>query len=149
MSFGPIRNAFHEWTSHKDEFSAGWRGGGDWKKPLNPSSNLLIVDLVETEKDYQIIADAPGVAPENLEVNLHENVVNIKADKKNTYNEEVDKLHLVERYCGITTRDIQLPKNADIEHNNITFKNGVLRIVFPKLAGQPPIEQKKLSITHE
>lgn len=150
MSFAPIRNAFQEWTApYRDEFSASWRGGGDWKKPLAPNSNLLIVDLVETGKDYQIIADAPGVEPADLEVNLNENVVNIKADRKNTFQADVDKLHLVERTYGPTTRNIQLPKDADTTHNNITFKNGVLRIVFPKLPGQPPIEQKKLSITHE
>ena len=145
MSFAPIRNAFHEWTSQGSEFSAGWKHGGDWSR-LTP---LLIMDLVESDKDYQIVCDAPGVEPDELNVTLHEYAITITADRKNTYSTSVDKIHLMERTYGNISRRVQVPRNADIERNTTTFKNGVLRIVFPKTSTEGSTEGKKLDITHE
>lgn len=137
MAFAPIQSMFRE-------FYATVKGGGDITKPF---SYLLNMDLIETSKDYQIISDLPGVEANQIDISLEDYSVFITVDREQWFDASKDQLHLNERTVGTINRRVYFPKNADVDNVNVTFKNGVLLIVFPKVGGEVPAERKKLSIS--
>lgn len=95
-------------------------------------TSFVKTDLIESENDYHVHVDVPGVDPENLEVSLdHKNLV-IKAERKSNHEENNGKAHTIERSYGKTERRIRLPANADLDNCNTKLKNGVLTVTFPK-----------------
>jgi len=55
--------------------------------------------------------------------------------------------HRVERTYGKVSRTLTLPVNADAEHAECKFENGVLKVIFPKLSAGSSVGAKKLFIT--
>lgn len=105
-------------------------------------------DLIETEKDYKIHVDVPGVPAEDLEVSLADKYLIIKAERKHVHQENSDKVHSMERTFGKLQRKFRIPQNADVDQVETKFKNGVLSVSIPKKA--PPAETvRKLQIKVE
>lgn len=133
----PFKTAFKE-------FHASGKGGSDMTKPF---TSLLNMDLVETDKEYKIVGDIPGVDPDHIELSLDERSLYIVAKREEDYESHGNKVHLIERPFGEVNRRIDLPKNAELDKANSCYKNGVLVITFPKIAGEGHSEHKKLSIS--
>ena len=112
-----------------------------------PFTSLLNMDLVETDKEYKIIGDIPGVEPNQIDLSLHERSLYITATRDEKYDEHSNRVHLMERPFGEVNRRIDLPKNAKLDHACSCYKNGVLMVTFPKIAGEAHPEHKKLSIS--
>lgn len=126
------------------QFYASGKSGSDWTKPLTV---LLNLDLVETDKDFQIVGDIPGVHPDEIDLSLQDRAVIISVDRKEKYRENTDKLYLKERPFGTVHRRVELPKNADIENASSNYVDGVLTVVIPKVHGEAPPEHRKLTIS--
>ncbi len=92
------------------------------------------VDISETEDAVVVRADVPGLAPEDLEINLSGNVLTIKGEKKQEKEEKKENFYRVERVYGSFMRSIELPAEVDPEKVEATYKNGVLKIILPKKA---------------
>lgn len=107
-------------------------------KPLAP---LMTADLIESPNDYTVHVDLPGV--EDLDISIRDRVLCMKAERKAAHEVENDVVHSFERSYGKVQRKILLPINADAEHAQAKFKNGVLTVTFPKVGGG---EVKKLTI---
>eukprot|EP00981_Chlorochromonas_danica_P016311 scaffold16684_cov576-Ochromonas_danica.AAC.1 len=62
----------------------------------------MSTDLVESENDYHIHVDLPGIAPEDVEVSIVDNnkAVLIQAERKAVHEEKTDKVHSMERRFG-------------------------------------------------
>lgn len=101
-----------------------------------PQSRILPsffnLDMVESENDYKIHVDLPGVNPEDLDVSITNKFLVIKAERKSSHEEKTSKVHSVERVYGKTERKIRLPNNVDVDQSETKLKNGVLTITFPK-----------------
>ena len=142
MAFDPVRE-FDIVPSVERPLSRAFSSANEVTKPFVP---LLSTDLIETDRDYHVCVDLPGVELKDIDLSIQEGCLVIKAERKEVYNTTTDRVHTVERTYGSVQRRIQLPKNADFDHANTTFKNGVLTVVFPKLAALPSAS-KKLVIT--
>ncbi len=106
-------------------------------------SPLMNTDLVETEKDFHVHADLPGVEAKDLDVSIVDKFLVLKAERKHEYeSKEGDKVHAMERSFGSVQRRIRLPNNADLDKASSSFKNGVLSISFPKKAEAAPAGRK-------
>jgi len=108
---------------------------------MAPLSPLLSVDLIEAENEYRIHADLPGV--EGLDLEMKDDHLIIKAERKAVHEKNTDIAHSIERSYGKVQRQIALPKNIDRNGCNATFKDGVLKITFPKLPAKPASATKK------
>lgn len=137
MSFGPVTTAFKE-------FHASGKGGSDMSKPF---TSLLNMDLIETDKEFKIIADIPGVDPDEIDLSLQDRSVFITAKRCESYEQQADRVHLMERPFGEVNRRIDLPKNAELDNACSCYKNGVLMMTFQKIAGESHPEHKKLTIS--
>ena len=119
------------------------------KENLNSLAPLLTVDLIESDTDFHIHADLPGVNAEDLELTLDGKILVIKAERKHVHKTGTDKVHSMEKSYGKVQRKFRLPPNVDSENVQSKFKNGVLSITVPKVAPKPEPQAKKLTIESE
>ena len=106
---------------------------------------LLAADVVEGDNDFHVHVDLPGVAQEDLDINIANGFLHLKAERKQVHEENLWLSHSIERSYGRISRSIQLPARADADNTTASFQNGVLSVVFGKLEG--PAKGKKLQIT--
>jgi HSP20 family protein len=90
------------------------------------------IDIKEREDELIIEAEIPGIKKENIEINLTENSLSIKAEKKEKKEEkEEGYLHRERSYLSFH-RVISLPVAVIPEKAKASYQDGVLRIVVPK-----------------
>jgi HSP20 family protein len=104
------------------------------------------VDVSETEDEVIVKADLPGVKPEEIEINLVDNVLTIKGEKKRETEEKKENYYRVERYYGSFMRAIQLPSEVDVEKVKAQYKDGVLKVILPK---KPEAKKKLIKVEIE
>jgi HSP20 family protein len=103
------------------------------------------IDVSESDGDYVIEAELPGVDPKEVEVSLDGDVLTIKGEKKIDREDKSKDYHVVERAYGAFERSVALPFKADETKIQATFANGVLRITAPKPA-EAKTEKRKIEI---
>jgi len=115
------------WPSPRSlfDFEPLWRGDIGWGK--EPA-----VDIVDTEKTYEITAELPGMDEKNIEVKFSSGVLTIKGEKKEEKEEKNKDYHLSERRYGSFQRSFTVPDGVDSGKIEATFKNGVLTVSLPK-----------------
>lgn len=95
-------------------------------------------DISETEKEYVINAELPGVKKEDLKVNLAQGMITIEGERKQEKNEKGEKFHRVERLYGSFLRRFSLPDNIKADAVRSEFKDGVLCVHIPKTEKTQP-----------
>lgn len=111
---------------------------------FNPTSEWLpAVDVKETEKEYIIHADVPGVKPDDIDITLENSVLTIKGNRSWGDQESSGDYKRVERARGTFFRRFTLPDTADSESVSARFKDGVLEVVIPK---QEKVLPRKIKI---
>ncbi len=108
----------------------------------NAMTHLLSADLIESEKDFQVHADLPGVSAENLDVSIVGKNLVIQAERKHVHESGNSKIHCLERSYGKATRSVRIPKNVDFSKVTTKFENGVLSITMPKHEAAPVVPIK-------
>jgi len=101
------------------------------------------MDVTETDKQIEITAELPGLEEKDVQVNLADNVLTIRGEKK-AEKEEKDKTYrLVERSYGAFVRSLELPEGIDANAIKATIDNGLLKVTVPKPA---PAQVKKIDV---
>ena len=88
-------------------------------------------------------AELPGMTQNDIELNLQDNVLTLKGEKKQEKKEEKEDYHRIERSYGSFTRSFTLPAGVKQEDVKATFKDGILEISMPKSEEAKP---KKIAI---
>ncbi len=101
-------------------------------------SDPLRIDVSETDDDVTIKLEAPGVAPEDLDVNVAGQMLTIRGEKRQEQEDCKRNYHYVERRFGSFQRTIPLPAGVDADHVSATAHNGVITIQMPKLPDAKP-----------
>lgn len=101
------------------------------------------VDVKETEKEYVIHADVPGVKPADIDITLEDGVLTIKGTRNWEEKDQSENYKRVERARGTFFRRFALPDSADSESVSAKNKDGVLEIVIPK---QEKVLPRKIKI---
>lgn len=94
------------------------------------------MDVEETDKDYVIKADIPGMKKENIKVAIEGNTVSIQA-QTTTEQEQKEGGNVVrrERYLGQQYRSFTLPQEIDEQGAQAEYESGVLKLSLPKKSG--------------
>ena len=90
------------------------------------------VDIKEDDNSYIIVADIPGVKPEDIDISMENQMLTIKGERNETINETKENYSRAERIKGIFHRRFSLPEIADGESISAKSKHGVLEIRIPK-----------------
>ncbi len=93
------------------------------------------MDVKESDKDYTVHAELPGVGKDDIHVTLEGNTVAVSAEiKKNSEQKEGDKVLRSERYYGKVYRSFALGQDVDEAGARAKFENGILELTLPKKA---------------
>ena len=103
------------------------------------------VDIKELPDKCVLLADIPGVIPEDIEVSMEDGVLTVKGEKETEAKTEQEGYKRVERSFGSFYRRFSLPDTADAEAISAKSNNGVLEIVIPKREAVMP---KKITVTN-
>ena len=90
------------------------------------------VDISEDDGNYIVTAELPGTKREDVTVELEDDVLTIRGEKRNERDEKKEKRRFVERSYGTFSRSFTLPANADGERVSASFKDGVLTVTIAK-----------------
>ena len=92
--------------------------------------------------------DLPGVKPEDLSVDIDNDCLLIRGERKGVHEEEDALTHQIERSYGRVRRSIPIPRAADQANASVKFEHGVLVISFPKVPGVDTGARRRLAIQH-
>jgi len=90
------------------------------------------VDIKEEDNRFLIIADVPGVEPDDIEVHMENGMLSIKGERYEEHKEEKEGYKRIERTHGSFHRRFNLPDTADAESITAKSRNGSLEISIPK-----------------
>lgn len=89
-------------------------------------------DVVETEGGVEVTVELPGLDEKDIEVNLSDEAVTIKGEKKLERKDEKKGYYISERSYGSVYRSIPLPAGVDADKAEASFRNGVLTVRLPQ-----------------
>jgi len=144
--------AVKRWNPFRDElfFPESWLR--EWDLPFGRLSRRLeelgrrtaplspAVDLTEDDKSFIVTAELPGVGKDDVTVELNEDVLTIRGEKKSEREEKKDRSHWVERRYGAFSRSFTLPSSLDEEKLSADLADGVLTIRIPKIPKAKPMK---------
>jgi HSP20 family protein len=94
------------------------------------------VDVSETDKDYLVRAELPGVKKEDIRVTVNGNFVSIAAEvRKEKEEKSGSRVLLKETYFGSMSRGFSLPQDVDSKNVVAKLDDGVLKLTLPKREG--------------
>ena len=102
-----------------------------WRRDLGFTVTPAI-DIVEKEKAFEVTAEIPGLDAENVDVQLSDNVLTIKGEKREEKEEKTKDRYVSERRYGSFRRSLQVPGSVDANKIEANFRNGVLTVTMPK-----------------
>ncbi|MBI2739024.1 MAG: Hsp20/alpha crystallin family protein [Rhodospirillales bacterium] len=129
----PFESLRHEIGRLFDDF-----GFAPWRTPFRRSladfqrATAPPVDIVETDKAYEVTADVPGFDEKDIEVKLLNGTLYIKGERKSEKEEKKEGFYLSEREFGSFERRFELPDEVDADKIAATLKKGVLTVTLPK-----------------
>lgn len=88
-------------------------------------------DIVESDDEFKILLDLPGLSKKEIGISLKDNVLTIKGEREVTLSEG-EEFKRQERTRGAFARSFALPENVNKAEVNASFRNGVLTVSMPK-----------------
>ncbi len=100
-------------------------------------------DVKETEKEYIVEAELPGVSKDDIIIDIHDDVLTLGVDIKQETNQEEDGYIYRERQSGSYRRSFNV-KNIKNDEVKASYKDGVLSVILPK--ADPGLQSRKIEI---
>lgn len=97
-------------------------------------------DVFEDKEAIKIVAEVPGVTPEDVKISLENNLLTIRGEKKQQAEERTERVHRYERSYGAFERTFALPNTADPDRIQASYQNGILTVSVPKAERARPRE---------
>ena len=120
-----------------DQSFNGWPFGED--ATLN-SSWAPACDVFEDKEGIRIVAEIPGVKPEDVKISLENNTLTLRGEKKQVAEDKSEQVHRYERSFGVFERSFGLPTTVDAEKVEAAYSNGLLTVTLPKVERAKPRE---------
>lgn len=133
VRWDPMREAL-ELRKAFDRAFADAQNGGTARPFARPA-----LDVIERENDIVARLDLPGVAPENVNIEIKEGVLTISTEVSSNETQEQANFTYRERYQGSYQRQLRLSDTIDAEKVEASFENGVLTLTLPKKPEAQPI----------
>jgi HSP20 family protein len=122
---------FRELTSLQSEMNRLFNGGAQRRW-------MPAMDLVETDEHFVLRADLPGIAEDDLKIELEDGTLTISGERKAEREARNEGFYRVERAFGTFSRSLTLPKGVDADAVTANFDRGVLEVRIPKPEERKP-----------
>jgi HSP20 family protein len=110
--------------------------------PLTTASFVPAVDVYEDEKKVVLKLEVPGIEEKDLDVQVENNTLTVKGERKFEKEEKEENFHRIERRYGSFYRAFTLPTTVDTESINAKYEAGVLKLELKKKAEAQPKQIK-------
>lgn len=120
------------------------RDGAEAGSNIVTSDWAPAVDIQEHDDRYLLVADIPGVDPENIEINMENGCLSIRGERQ-TNGDDRNAYKRVERPRGTFYRRFSMPDSADAGRISARSRNGVLEITIPK---HEKLQARRINIEH-
>lgn len=90
------------------------------------------IDIRETDDAYIVEADVPGMKKEDVNIEVNDDVLTIKGERKSEHDEKRKDYRRIERQSGSFRRSITIPGGFKYDSVDAKFEDGVLRVTLPK-----------------
>jgi HSP20 family protein len=112
-----------------------WLGGPGASRNWVPSTDEQLdwappVDVFQRGSDLVVRADLPGMVKDDIEVEVNEDSITIRGERRHEREEDRDGVYRTERSYGTFSRVVPLPDGTITDSAKATFKDGVLEIVM-------------------
>ena len=107
-------------------------------EPALGRSAVPAVDVKETDSEYLMEVELPGLSEKDVEVKLDNTLLTISSRKEEKKEEKKNGYIMRERRSSSFARSFVLPEGIDREKISAEFKNGVLNLSFPKSPAAKP-----------
>ncbi|MCS7167620.1 MAG: Hsp20/alpha crystallin family protein [Gemmatales bacterium] len=95
------------------------------------------INVYETSSEYILLAPAPGLKPQDLEITAVADRLTIRAERRRQQVAPEETFRREERWKGSWSRILTLPDRADTDRITATLDNGLLIVRIPKLPEAP------------
>lgn len=137
-----LSDPFRPFERMFEEFWRNWPTRMFWpdtsRTVLRPA-----MDVIENDNSMTIRVDLPGLSPDDVKIEVQDNVLTISGEMGDTIEKEGDRYHYRERHYGSFQRSLRLPSTLDTDKVDASFENGVLTIVLPK---RPEAQPKQIQV---
>ena len=127
---------FEEMNRLHDHFFSG--------KGLSKQAFRVAVDIREEPDAFYVDAEVPGLAAEDIKVDVEKNVLTLSGERRLEKEETEGTFRRVERQYGGFSRSFSLPETVDTENISADLKDGVLELKLPKKEAPTP---KQISVS--
>ena len=140
VKWKPFRGLFHDFFEDFSPFFSD-------RTPLirDDIDFLPKLDIRNTEKEFEVIIDLPGIDKQDLDINIEDGMLTIKGEKKGEKREEKNGCTYYERQLGRFERRLRLPEDVDESKLKAEYTNGVLTLTAPRRKLEKP-EPKRIEI---
>jgi HSP20 family protein len=112
----------------EDAAVRGWKND----EPSATTSWSPAVDIYETDSEIMVQAELPGVDRKDIALQLENNVLTLKGDRRFEKETNQDNYHRIERSYGGFSRAFTIPTIVDEEKIRADYRDGILKIALPK-----------------
>ena len=148
MPYRPVGDVFSQMRKEIDDLARGWFGAPMTAPSLTlgawPTGEGMFapLDVHETETEYVIRVDIPGVDEKDVKITCQGDTLTVKGERKSEKTETKGEMRYAERTYGAFLRSIPLPASVKAETVRAKYHQGVLEIHAPKSEKNPAREIK-------
>jgi HSP20 family protein len=114
--------------------------------PSSEEEGELAIDLYETKDELILQAAIGGVAINDLDISITNDMITIRGRRDRDDKSKIEKFYYNECFWGPFSRSLILPQEVDADKAKATIKNGLLSIYLPKLIR---VQKRTLKIEEE
>ena len=140
MARDPMLDLLHQLEHRMGRtFNGELLRASEWPVPGAATTAWLpLVDIFEEPDVIRLVAEVPGVRPEDVKISVEGNLLTITGTKEQVAEEKAEKVHRYERTYGAFERTFRLSASIDPKKIKATYDLGVLTITLPKAETAKP-----------
>lgn len=96
------------------------------------------VDIAETDKEYRLKVELPGIKKEDLKIEVQNGMLCLSGERKVEKEEKDETYHRIERAYGSFSRSFSLPENVATDKIEAKCQDGVVNVHLPKTEPKKP-----------
>ena len=110
-----------------------------------PFYRTPLTNITEDEKNYMISAELPGLNKGDIQITIHDGMLEVKGEKKEDKKEEKEGYVRREYSSASYYRAFNLPENIDEDTIDANLNKGILKLTIPKKEPEKK-EMKKIEV---
>lgn len=139
-SIRPWEDLYKEVDNLVDQFF------GNEGRPAGTEIFAPRMNIAETEGEYEVTVDLPGMKPEDVHVEVHDGQLTLSGSRQSEKEESGKTFHRVERHFGEFRRAIAIPLPVDESRVSAAYVDGVLHVKLPK---SEKVKPTRIEVKHQ